>query len=70
MAVCYKKLWKLLIDKNLNKSELRKKTGLSTSTIAKMGRNEYISMEVASKICETLGCDYGDMMEYMPAEGG
>lgn len=68
MAVSYKKLWKLLIDKNLNKSELREKTGLSTSTIAKLGRDEYISLEVASKICETLGCDYGDMMEYVPDE--
>ena len=66
MAVNYKKLWKLLIDNNMNKSELRERTGISTSTMAKLGRNEYVSMEVAAKICETLGCDFGDMMEYMP----
>lgn len=66
MAVTYKKLWKLLIDHSMNKSELRERTGISTSTMAKLGRNEYVSMEVASKICETLGCDFGDIMEYMP----
>lgn len=68
MAMCYKKLWKLLIDKNLNKSDLRERTGLSTTTIAKLGRNEYVSMEVVSKICATLQCDVGDIMEYVSDE--
>lgn len=68
MAMCYKKLWKLLIDKNLNKSDLRERTGLSTTTIAKLGRDEYVSMEVVSKICATLHCDVGDIMEYVPDE--
>ena len=68
MAMCYKKLWKLLIDKNLNKSDLRERTGLSTSTIAKLGRDEYVSMEVVSKICATLQCDVGDIMEYVSDE--
>ena len=62
MAMCYKKLWKLLIDKNLNKSDLRERTGLSTTTIAKLG------MEVVSKICATLQCDVGDIMEYVSDE--
>lgn len=66
MAMCYKKLWKLLIDKNLNKSDLRERTGLSTTTIAKLGRDEYVSMKVVSKICTTLHCDVGDIMEYIP----
>ena len=66
MAMCYKKLWKLLIDKNLNKSDLRERTGLSTTTIAKLGRDEYVSMEVVSKICATLQCDVGDIMEFVP----
>lgn len=66
MAMSYKKLWKLLIDKNLNKSDLRERTGLSTTTIAKLGRDEYVSMEIVSKICATLHCDVGDMMEYVP----
>ena len=48
MAMCYKKLWKLLIDKNLNKSDLRERTGLSTTTIAKLDRDEYVSMEVVA----------------------
>ena len=65
MAMCYKKLWKLLID---NKSDLRERTGLSTTTIAKLGRDEYVSMEVVSKICATLQCDVGDIMEYVSDE--
>ena len=68
MAMCYKKLWKLLIDKNLNKSDLRERTGLSTTTIAKLGRDEYVSMEGVSKICATLQCDVGDIMEYVSDE--
>ncbi len=68
MAMCYKKLWKLLIDKNLNKTDLRERTKLSTTTIAKLGRDEYVSMEVVAKICETLHCDVGDMMEYVSEE--
>ena len=66
MAVSYKKLWKLLIDKNLNKSDLRARTGISTTTIAKMGKDENVSMDVISKICATLSCDVGDIMEYVP----
>ena len=44
MAICYKKMWKLLIDKNMNKSDLRERTRLSTTTIEKLGRDEYVSM--------------------------
>ena len=68
MAMCYKKLWKLLIDKNWNKSDLRERTGLSTTTIAKLGRDEYVSMEVVSKICATLLCDVADIIEYVSDE--
>ncbi len=68
MAMCYKKLWKLLIDKNLNKTDLRERTKLSTTTIAKLGRDEYVSMEVVAKICKTLHCDVGDIMEYVSEE--
>ena len=57
-----------VIDKNLNKSDLRERTGLSTTTIAKLGRDEYVSMEVVSKICATLQCDVGDIMEYVSDE--
>lgn len=60
----YDKLWKLLIDKHMNKSELRKRAGISTSTLAKMGKNEIVSMDVLAKLCKILQCDVGDIIEY------
>ena len=63
MAVRYNKLWKLLIDKGMNKSELRMLTGMSTSSLAKLGKNEPVSMVILLKICSTLDCDIGDIME-------
>ena len=66
MAVCYKKLWKLLIDKNMNKTELRLATGITTTALAKLGRNEHVNTEVLAKICKTLNCDISDIMEMIP----
>ena len=63
MALCYKKLWKLLIDKNMNKSELREAVKASPNTIAKLGKNEPVSLDVLIRICKVLGCDIGDIME-------
>ncbi len=63
MAVSYKKLWKLLIDKDMTKTELREITGMSTTSLAKLGKNENISTEILVKICKTLECDIGDIME-------
>ncbi len=63
MKVSYNKLWKLLIDKNMNRMELRKKAGLSTGTMAKLGRNESVKTRVLVKICETLDCDIADIVE-------
>ena len=54
MAITYKKLWKLLIDKNLKKSDLQKMAGISNSSIAKLGRNENVNTEILRKICEAL----------------
>ena len=54
MAVCYKKLWKLLIDKNMNKTELRTATGITTTALAKLGRNEHVNTEVLAKICKAF----------------
>jgi DNA-binding Xre family transcriptional regulator len=68
MAVCYKKLWKLLIDKNMNKTELRLATGITTTALAKLGRNEHVNTEVLAKICKTLNCDISDIMEIVPEE--
>ena len=63
MAVSYKKLWKLLIDKDMKKKDLREATNISPSLIAKMGRNENVTTEVLSRICAALSCDIGDIME-------
>ena len=63
MAVNYNKLWKLLIDKNLNKSDLREAVKTSPNTIAKLGKNEPVSLEVLMRICKFLECDIGDIME-------
>ncbi len=64
MTVSYNGLWKLLIDKNLKKSDLVEKVGLSSSTVAKMGKGEKVSMDVLEKICEYLGCNIGDVMSF------
>lgn len=63
MAVSYKKLWKLLIDKNMTKTKLRTESGISTGALAKLGKNENVNTEVLVKICKTLHCDISDIME-------
>ena len=62
MIISYDNLWKLLIDKRMNKSELAKKTRLSTSTIAKMSRGEPVALTVLVRICDYLNCDIGDIV--------
>ena len=61
--ISYKKLWKLLIDKNLKKKDLQKMAGISSSSIAKLGRNENVNTEIINKICHALDCDTSDIME-------
>ena len=63
MDVCYNKLFKLLIDKNIKKTELRKMTGISPNTLTKLSNHEFVSMEVLVKICRVLNCDVGDIIE-------
>lgn len=63
MAVNYNKLWKLLIDRNMNKSDLREAVKASPNTIAKLGKNEPVSLDVLLRICRILECDIGDIME-------
>ena len=63
MAVSYKKLWKLIIDKDMNKTTLRKQSGITTTALAKLGKNENVSTEVLVKICNALNCDISDIME-------
>lgn len=66
MSVSYKKLWKLLIDHNMNKSDLGKKAKMSPNTIAKLGKNESVSLDILVRICEVLDCDIGDIVEVVP----
>ena len=68
MMVCYKKLWKLLIDKDMKKKDLCKKAGISPASVTKMGRNGFVTTEVLEKICVALGCQIGDVMEIIPEE--
>ena len=62
MTLSYNKLWKLLIDKGMTKTEMRLKADISTTTLAKLGKNETVSMEVLLKICKVLNCNVGDIM--------
>lgn len=68
MAVCYNKLWKLLIDRNMKKTELRRATGISTAALAKLGKNEHVSTEILAKICKALDCDICDIVELVKEE--
>lgn len=63
MSVSYKKLWKLLIDHSMNKSDLAKKAKMSPNTIAKLGKNETVSLDILVRICTVLQCDIGDIVE-------
>lgn len=63
MAVSYRKLWKLLIDKDMKKKDLRLSSGISTNALAKLGKNERVTTDVIDKICCALSCDVGDIME-------
>ncbi len=69
MDVSYKRLWKLLIDKDMKKKDLANKAGISQSSVAKMSRGEPVSMEILLKICDALECDISDLVEAVPAKG-
>ncbi len=66
MSVSYKKLWKILIDRDMRKEDLRLAAGLTTATIAKLGRNETVHLDIILKICKTLGCGIDDILEIVP----
>ena len=70
MSTSYKKLWKLLIDKDMTKTDLRKLTGISSATIAKLSHGEGVHTSILSRICEVLHCDVGDVMEFIPSKNG
>ena len=63
MAVSYKKLWKLLIDRDMKKKDLREAAGISTASMAKLGKNENVNTDILIKVCKALNCDISDIME-------
>ena len=64
--ISYNKLWKLLIDKGINKKQLIELTGVSSSSIAKLTKGENVTTDLLCKICKALNCDFKDIMEYIP----
>lgn len=68
MAVSYKKLWKLLIDRDMKKKDLAEKANLSNYTITKMNRGDNVTTDTLAKICRALNCSFDDIMEVLPEE--
>lgn len=68
MAISYKKLWKLLIDRDLKKKDLQMLSGVSAASITKLGKNENVNTEILAKICVALKCDISDIMEVTNTE--
>ena len=68
MAVQYNKLWKLLIDKKISPSDLRKSAKIAPNTMTKLRRDEIVALPILDRICETLGVDYGDIIEHVKSE--
>lgn len=65
MSVSYNGLWKMLIDKKIYKKDLAAELNISSATMAKMGKNEEVSIGILTKICEKYGCDYGELISYV-----
>ncbi len=63
MAISYNRLWKLLIDNHMKKKDLKEKAELSTATMAKLGKNESVSLDVLVRVCKVLNCEIGDVVE-------
>lgn len=68
MATSYNKLWKLLVDRKMNKSDLRKASGVSPNTMTKLRRDEPVMLSVLDKICKTLDVNYGDIVDFIKDE--
>lgn len=66
MEVSYKKLWKLLIDKDMKKRDLEEAADIGRSTMAKMTKGEHVSLDVLLRVCDVLNCDFGDIIEAVP----
>ena len=66
MAISYNKLWKLLIDKKMTQAELRKAADIAPNTMTKLRRDEPVNLAILGRVCAVLGCDIGDVMEFIP----
>lgn len=66
MTRSYKKLWHILLDRDMSRSQLRKKAGISTNALAKLGKDESLPLETLEKVCEALDCTLDDILEYVP----
>ena len=66
MAISYKKLWKLLIDKKISSADLRKEVGIAPNTMTRLRKDEEVSLAVLNRICTALNVDIGDVMEFVP----
>lgn len=69
MTLSYDSLWHLLIDRHMTKSELRRATGMSSGTFAKLSKGEPVTTSTLAKICDVLKCDIGDIISYAPRNG-
>ena len=70
MVLCFNRLWKLLIDRGMTRTQLRLAAGISTSTLAKISKGEEVTTTVLVKICDVLDCSLSDIVEYTPHSGG
>ena len=68
MEISYKKLWKLLIDKDMKKKDLQVSAGISWASVTKLSKGEAVSMDVLIKVCKAMNCDIGDVVEFIPKE--
>lgn len=68
MAVSYKRLWKVLVEREMSKADLRKQAEIAPNTMTKLRKNEYVAMTILDRICKTLGTDFGEIMEYIPEQ--
>jgi len=68
MEVSYKKLWKILIDKDMKKKDLQASSGISWASVTKLSKGETVSMEVLMKVCKALDCNIGDIMDLIPTD--
>lgn len=68
MNISYNKMWKLLIDKNMKRKDLKEQADVSQNVMARLSKNQAVNMDTMAKICKVLKCDIGDVMEFIPEE--